>query len=202
MLLTAPIYFFDFIASQFVFMMNEEIVKVQEALNTLKKRKDGQTYENLTEDCMKTHGWDADMTASTIEAAKSRGVVKEKLHNGKLGLRLTEPVIDQKDQRDNESSWDDYADFKKFVCNELQAVKLDCQRGVESTTDCFKDHPFCRVIINNLEARIQSLEKQLQEKQNIIELALNQIPYLYFPFFGMGGGENTQPKVSIETGAY
>lgn len=158
-------------------MMNEEIVKVQEALNTLKKRKDGQTYENLTELCMKTQGWDADITASTIEAAKSRGIVKEKLHNGKLGLRLTEPITDQKHQEVTESSSNDYVDFKKFVCNELQALKLDyCQCGAESAADCFKDHPFCHVIINNLEARIQSLEKQLQEKQ-IIGLALNQIPY-------------------------
>ena len=48
---------------------------------------------------------------------------------------------------------------------------------MESADDCFTDHPFCRVIINNLEARIQSLEKQLQEKQKIIEMVLNQPPH-------------------------
>ena len=117
------------------------------------------------------------MTASTTEAAKSRGEVKEKSHNGKLGLRLTEPAVDQEHHNNTEYSSDEYIDFKKFFCNELQALKLDyCQRGVESADDCFKDHPFHRVIINNLEARIQSLEKQLQEKQGVIEMALNQIP--------------------------
>ena len=48
---------------------------------------------------------------------------------------------------------------------------------VETADNCFKDHPFCRVIINNLEARIQSQEKELQEKQKIIEMALKQLPH-------------------------
>ncbi len=46
---------------------------------------------------------------------------------------------------------------------------------VDLTDNCFKYHPFCRIIVSNLNARIESLEKQLQDKKSIIEIALGQI---------------------------
>jgi len=59
-------------------MMGKDIEKVVDVLITLKRRKDGQTYQNLTALCIKTHGWDADMTTATIQAALSSCMVTEK----------------------------------------------------------------------------------------------------------------------------
>ena len=53
---------------------------------------------------MKIHGWNADMTTATIEAAESSSMVKENFHNGKLGLHLTESAVDQEYHNDTESS--------------------------------------------------------------------------------------------------
>ncbi len=39
--------------------MEESISKEVEALRILKKKKDGQTYENLVGLCSKMYGWDA-----------------------------------------------------------------------------------------------------------------------------------------------
>ncbi len=70
------------------FAMKESTNKLLTALRTLKRKRDGQTYENLIELCSKLHGWDTEVTKVAIEAAKSEGVVKQKSHNGKQGLRL------------------------------------------------------------------------------------------------------------------
>ena len=107
---------------------------------------------------MKTHGWGADMTTATIEAAKSKGMVKEKLHNGKLGLRLTESTVDQKLHNDTETCSDDFIDFRKFVCDELQSLGLGhCQRDMESRAETFQStfYPNCISEWNKLDPEIR-----------------------------------------------
>ncbi len=99
----------------------------------------------------------------------------------KLGLRLTESVLDQHPSRETEaSSAEDFVDFKRFICNELAELKAKYDNDIEnfdSTEHCFKDHPFCRIIFNNLQARIESLEKQRQDQQKIIEMSLACISF-------------------------
>ncbi len=90
-------------------------------------------------------------------------------------------VLVQQSSRETEASAaEDFVDFKRFIWNELAELKAKYDNDIEnfdSTEHCFKDHPFCRIIFNNLQARIESLEKQRQDQQKILEMPLARISF-------------------------
>ena len=153
-----------------------DINKIVETLETLKKKKIGQYQENVVELCTEEYGW--------TEAAKKHSISKEVASsNNKKSYRVTNQNVVKIQQNDqplclgfNNNDADDFVEFKKFIHSEILSLKAQVTHKIQSPvreqepgqeTDYMKD------LIRSLQDRIVSLERQLQQKQWIIEKLLD-----------------------------
>ena len=126
-----------------------------------------------------------------IEAAKKDGLISEVTNNEKVSYRildkghqllansadvvdLTAKECDQSDDCDSIPG-SDFVEFKKFIHEEVLSLKalMSKQTSTESEKNAKKPPiDYEAVFIRSLQDRILSLERQLDEKQKIIEKLL------------------------------
>ena len=159
----------------------DNISKVMEALDKVRKKHNGQYLENIVETCSSEYGLDQIATMAAIEKAKEKGLLLEVHVNQKISYRRpnTKKVIiedfvdlsmDKNEPTDSGRKYvelDDYHDFKSLVHAEVQSMKA---RIDDTAADQLSGmDPLVRILIHSFKDRIASLEKQLDEKQKLIE---------------------------------
>ena len=175
----------------------KEIQTVIGVLEELKAKSKGQYYENIIEKCHTEHGWTECMTASLIESAIQKDAIYDVMYRGKKAFRIKErntAIIrdmngsDSNSKQQNDLSFQiDYRDFKQHVWDSLADLNSSLRNlSSEMNNINSKFSPIQpksagngtpdRSIISVLEARISSLERQLDEKQRVIELLIGSGP--------------------------
>eukprot|EP00112_Aurelia_sp_Birch-Aquarium-sp1_P013001 Seg2739.2 transcript_id=Seg2739.2/GoldUCD/mRNA.D3Y31 product="hypothetical protein" protein_id=Seg2739.2/GoldUCD/D3Y31 len=150
-----------------------DLTIISEALETCKKKSKAQNVENVSEVCMKDMGWSQAHTRLVIEKATDKGVIKEITFGGKPALRkgnqssvvFRDKSSSSYSQTTGSDIYSELIDFKKFMFSEianLRTATQDKAKGMDTTDTTV-------ALINCLQDRITSLEKQLDEKQVIIE---------------------------------
>ena len=153
--------------------------KIINALERLKKKHIGQYLDNICDVCTNEHGWERETTMTAIEAAKKRGLIHETVVNNEVSYRITNtpmviihdntvPVCTQTDfheaTRDDElhALQTQFLEFKRYAFDELAVL-----RPKKSTND--NEDNYLKPLLRSMEHRIISLERQLENKQRIIE---------------------------------
>ena len=160
---------------------------ILKALDVMRSKNKGQYIENVAAYCEKEYDWDRPTTMAAIDTAKQKGAVKAMMSHGKHALRVTNSVSlsnnDESTVIRNEAEMSsqiqticqDLIDFKKFVHEEIMAVKsmvTDKPTSSSSLGRNLHETDFQKVFIKSLEDRITSLERQSCEKQKIIDKLL------------------------------
>ena len=163
----------------------------------LKNRKKGLNYDNVIEECVEQLNWNEERTKNAIEIGERQKWLEEIMFRGKLSYRLNidnnanneqivvkdyvKNAVSQTEDL-NINSYEilmntvknlsgDYEDFKKFVFSEIsniKSVKSPAKTDFMPTSD--KEET---LLVSVLRGQIRSLERQLDDKQRIIESLLN-----------------------------
>ena len=153
--------------------------KIINALERLKKKHKGQYLDNICDVCTNEHGWERETTMTAIEVAIKRGLIHETVMNNEVSYCITStpmvtihdntvPVCTQTDF--HETTRDDdlhnlqtqFLEFKRYAFDELAVL-----RSKQSTVD--SEDNYLKPLLRSMEHRIISLERQLEDKQRIIE---------------------------------
>ena len=174
----------------------KEIEIIIGILEELKAKSKGQYYENIIEKCHTEHGWTECKAASVIESAIKNEAIYDVVYRGKKAFRIKERNTvmirdmngsDSTSKQQNDLSFQTvYHDFKQHVWDSLADLN-SALRNLSSEMNSInsKFSPIQsqstgktpdRSIISVLEARISSLERQLDEKQRVIELLIGSGP--------------------------
>ena len=155
-----------------------------DALEAIKKKKAGQYHENVIDFCADEYGLTVAETEAAIEAAKAQSLIKEgKATNQKVAYRKMCSNVAKMNQINKpeivgsiESDSDDLVDFKRFIHSEILAIKEQVAHNKQSSIyePDSGQQPDNKLLIKSLQDRIISLEKQLQQKQWIIEKLLDR----------------------------
>ena len=166
---------------------NSDIKRVTNALDNLKQRHTGQYMEYITEFCQKEYNWDQTKTEAALAHAIKTGFVYTAPSNNKISYRIkSQGIIIQDnaksvetqtetttvtDDREFANLQNDLQEFKRFAHNEILSLKTQtCNRNhTEKIGKSEKDDTHLKPLMRSLEQRIISLEKQLEDKQRIIE---------------------------------
>ena len=166
------------------------------ALEKVKKRGKGQYFENIVAECSSEFGWDGPKVYTAIEKAKELQMIKCVICHNKISYRKADSsgknvcIRDNVDQNTTHIIVDieennvtplapidrlqeDFEDFKRHVSTEIASLKHPKPINVEDprrTPEAGINYE--KAFIRSLESRILSLEKQLEQKQNIIEKLL------------------------------
>ena len=165
-------------------------------LNELRSKKKGQNIDNITELSLKTYNWDAQVTQDIIDQAEKEKVIKRCTVNNRISYRLVKDsvaiidnsssVLTQTEAGVYDHSSSDFIEFKAYVLNEISVLK---ELSMEKTCSCdqsfHQDKPSMKIdspdafAIKCLQDHIKSLERQLNDKQKIIDDLLydrNRLP--------------------------
>ena len=168
--------------------------KLMEPLDTAGKKQSGQNLANIVETCESVNGLDetAVMPANVpaIRTEKKNSILYKVPVNKmtsccksstkkKVSIEdITDLSADQNSIAEPEKyvHAEEYLDFKKFIHSEVQSIKVEIELGAN---DRAAVHPSCmdplvRMLIQSQKDRIDSLEKQLDEKQKIIEKMMDR----------------------------
>lgn len=174
-----------------------DIVKI---LTQLKSKKKGQYYENINELAQKEYNLVNEEVDEMISAAESNGVIKRYNVNNKVSFRLVKDNVFIADENCNDdtdiehsshvsenstphefdfsSFHSDFTEFKKYVFDEIHALKEIVSSCTQSSGPLHghiaASHDY--LAINCLKDHIKSLENQLLEKQRTIEYLLGRKP--------------------------
>ena len=167
---------------------------VVEATEHLKSKSKGRYFENISELCQTKHGWSNATTSEALEEAIKQKKIFSSTVNGKLSYRKCDkkicieddsesrftqtdplPIDDRITMKDFDQIHNDLEDFKRYTHGEILSMKADVANRQKSptpitTTRKDKDR---EALVRCLQERILSLEKQLQDKQYIIERLLD-----------------------------
>ena len=179
---------------------NSDIKRIINTLDSLKQRHTGQYLEYITEFCQKEYKWDQTKTESALEHAIKTGFVYTAPSNNKISYRIkSQEIIIQDnvksvetqteattvtDEREFANLHNDLQEFKRFAHDEILSLKAQvCHRNhAEKIGKIEKDDTHLKPLLRNLEQRIISLEKQLEDKQRIIEALIRwPSPYVNKP---------------------
>eukprot|EP00112_Aurelia_sp_Birch-Aquarium-sp1_P024066 Seg744.3 transcript_id=Seg744.3/GoldUCD/mRNA.D3Y31 product="hypothetical protein" protein_id=Seg744.3/GoldUCD/D3Y31 len=170
---------------------------VSGVLEELKAKNKGQYYENIVEKCHTEHGRTECKTASVIETAIQKEAIYNVMYRGKKAFRIKErnTVIirdmngsESASKQQNDLSFQtEFCDFKRHVLDTLADLNSSLQKlSSEMNNISSKHSPIQpqsmgngtpeRSIISVLEAKISSIERQLDEKQKVIELLIGLGP--------------------------
>ena len=160
------------------------------ALENAREKNKGQYVDYVVAFCDEKFEWDRPKTLAAIETAKQVGAIKEVVNkNKKLSLRANEsrdaskaednPVIAEEVNStiDSDNLRQDFIDFKKFVHAEVLSMKawFSSQTNADSGKNSGSVEPnFEQLFIKSLQDRIISLERQLNQKQQIIDKLLEE----------------------------
>ena len=159
--------------------------KIVEALETLKKKKVGQYYENVVDLCADEYGWTETETNTAIEAAKEQSVIKEVTSsNHKKAYRVTNPNFVKIQQSykpvfsgSSINDADDFLEFKKLIHSEILSLKAQVEHKINSPVqepEPEQEPDYMKALIRSLQDRVISLKRQLQQKQWTIEKLLDR----------------------------
>ena len=162
---------------------------VVKAIDLVRKKNKGQYLDNIAEICATEYKWSSDETIEALKVAKAKNLIKEVLYNEKISYRIIESTDDYTSHVESESyesesiaetvvlgvdGTTDFEDFKKFIHGEVLDLKSQLETRLPSAPS-----PALRPVIDyeqafikSLEHRIISLEKQLDDKQSIINKLL------------------------------
>ena len=168
---------------------NLDIKRITDALDNLKQRHIGQYLEYITEYCHKEYKWDQSKTETALEHATKAGFVYTAQSNNKISYRKrSQGIIIQDNVNSIETQTEEIAaihdngltnlknellELKRFTHNEIISLKTQTscnnmnQIGVVEMNE--KDDTYLKPLLRSLEERVISLEKQLEDKQRIIE---------------------------------
>ena len=177
---------------------------VVKAIDLVRKKSKGQYLENIAEICATEYKWSSDETTHALKVAKANNLIKEVLFNEKISYRIIESTNDNTVHVESESyesdsiadtvvlgvdGTTDFEDFKKFIQGEV----LDLKSQLETRLPLAPRHviDYERAFIKSLEHRIVSLEKQLDDKQSIINKLLAERALSNFNVLGQRGNHST-----------
>eukprot|EP00112_Aurelia_sp_Birch-Aquarium-sp1_P020546 Seg5319.2 transcript_id=Seg5319.2/GoldUCD/mRNA.D3Y31 product="hypothetical protein" protein_id=Seg5319.2/GoldUCD/D3Y31 len=172
--------------------MENDINIVVEATEALKASSKGRYLDNIAKLCQTKHGWSEDTTRATLDEAIKKNRIQTSIVNNKISYRKfddkkicieddcetnatqTDPLplndFVTKDQLDKVQN--DFIEFKRFSNGEILPMKAEvANRGPNPKVKTNCDHDR-EALVRYLHERIISLEKQLQDKQFIIEKLL------------------------------
>ena len=166
-----------------------EEIDIIGTLEELKAKSKGQNYANIVERCQTEHGWFESKTASVIELAIQNEAIYETMYRGKKTFRINDPnKVIIRDVCENDSTpkqkldvscQNDYHESNQLALasiTDLISIVNNLSHDLNKTTlnqhQGMGNGSNSRSIITILEARICSLERQLDEKQTIIELLI------------------------------
>ncbi len=179
---------------------NSDINRIINTLDSLKQRHIGQYLEYITGFCEKEYKWDQTKTESALEHAIKTGFVYTAPSNNKISYRInTQEIIIQDnvksvetqteeatltDAREFTNLHNDLQEFKRFAHDEILSLKAQVynRNPAEKIGKIEKDDTHLKPLLRSLEQRIISLEKQLDDKQRIIEALIRwPSPYVNKP---------------------
>ena len=169
--------------------MEDDINKVIEVTESLRARSKGRYFENIAEICHESFGWDEVKTTAMLDRAlRGKKIYTATVYN-KLSYRKcenrticiednSETTSTQTDMLSSEfipkSEYErlqlDFEEFKRFTHGEIVSLKAELANRPKSPTPKFPNPPDKdrEALLRSLQERIISLERQLQDKQNII----------------------------------
>ena len=174
--------------------MESNVEIVVEATENLKSKSKGRYFENIAELCQTKHGWSNATTSAALEEASKQKKIFSSIVNGKLSYRKCDkklcieddsesrftqtdplPTDDSISLKDLDRIHTDLEDFKRYTHGEILSMKAEVANrqkspNPHSMTRMDKDR---EALVRSLQERILSLEKQLQDKQYIIERLLD-----------------------------
>ena len=162
-----------------------------EALSELRKKRKGKYYENIVGYIKNNHGWADDLIAQVIESMIGENLIHKVKVNEKFSYRVVKndtayffdksstcmdnsPTNDAENASTNSDSYfkesfntlqQDFVDFQLFVTNklaELSEYSCTCTKVNHSPVESSDE-------IKILKNHINSLERQLNEKQKVID---------------------------------
>ena len=161
-------------------------------LKQIKSQKKGQNLENVVSQCSKELSWDRPKVLQAIELATTEGLIsqfgKEKeqvslrildkghgLLTGSPNRIDTTPNEQDMGQTSNCSLGSDYLEFKRHMFTEILSLKERINNKEKSVSEENGGGTgnYVQFYIRSLEERINSLERQLEQKQSIIEKLLD-----------------------------
>ena len=169
-----------------------------DTLDSLKQKHLGQYIENIRELCLKEFDWNEEKTKKALDNAVAAGFVYTAPCNNKISYRKKcQGIIIQDNVKEVEMQTEttgkkegekfladlhaelqtDFVDFKRFLHSEMLSLKAETysRPSTKGESPARNQHEaeWEKALIRSLENRIISLEKQLSDKQRIIESLLN-----------------------------
>ena len=156
-------------------------------LKTLKEKRIGQNEENLKDLCINCKNWDERAYNEHVNIAVEHKVLRKVIFQGKISYRSilnqnivirdavkniatqTEPepyvtsANDKLSLNDTECFYNDFRDFKEYVCDRLAEITPQETAAFQGTD---KDMNESR-LIESLQNHIKSLELQLNDKRKL-----------------------------------
>ena len=168
--------------------------RLMEPLDAARKNHSDQNLENIVETCESEDGLDeaaaTPANVPVIRTAKKNSIlykvpVNKMTSCSKSSTKKKVSIEDITDLSADQSSIaepekyvhvDEYLDFKKFIHSEVQSIKAEIEFGANDVAAVHSSgmDPLVSMLIQSLKDRIVSLEKQLDEKQKIIEKLMDR----------------------------
>ena len=177
---------------------NCETKRIMDTLDSLKQKHLGQYIENIRELCLKEFDWNEEKTKKALDNAVAAGFVYTAPCNNKISYRKKcQGIIIQDNVKEVETQTEttekregekiltdlhaelqtDFVDFKRFLHSEMLSLKAETysRPSTKGESPARNQHEaeWEKALIRSLENRIISLEKQLSDKQRIIESLMN-----------------------------
>ena len=122
------------------------VENVIEAIRNVKKKHSGQYLENVARECEKSFGWDRPTTTIGLQHATERNLIRPIEEDKKISYRENDEKSKKVCIRDNvntaatqtnntdikntiETLTSKFIDFKRHVCDELEAIKSKQNNG-------------------------------------------------------------------------
>ena len=176
--------------------MATDVEKVTEASESLRISKQGRYLNTIADFCSTKYEWDFAKTVAILENAIVEGSMMTTIKNNKLSYRInsknekecnneckdtqTDFVELQSDAdfaNDLERLQTEFEEYKRFSHGEILDLKAKIAIRPNSPTQPPRQNPNCdkikEALLTSLQERIISLERQLYDKQKIIEKLLD-----------------------------
>ena len=161
---------------------------VIEASEVLRKMNKGRYREKILEFCLSKHGLSQESTNAALDEAIKQKKMYTSVVHGKQSYRKYDDKIcieDDKEscytqtdpttqndcisKQDFERFLTDFEDFKKYIHCEMLSIKADEASRQKPKNPPISPDGDCEALVRTLNERIMSLERQLHEKQYVIQ---------------------------------
>ena len=205
----------------------ELISNVTTAIKAIGKRHDGQYFDNILGECSDRFDWDRQGVMTALNTAIHHHIIKEVPVNNKISYRIittpkkvcirdnvesisTQTTNDESDvekrservENELKRFVDDFTSFKMFIHSEILLIKANQEKAQLAGLPPPLETPnYEKAFIKSLEARILSLERQLDQKQATIDkLLINSQLQTQVQQLTHKGRENAAEKTETREG--